>query len=266
MINQSRLSFSSAATLRNIVAVFLLSSSLVGCSLFNRTSTYEVLFELTLSSPMAIVHPGDALVIEAQLKSISEKKVVVRQLNADSLSFYWWSDKNPNRLIRRCVVSAKEDLTMMTDLPAEKELSRRFLFTTITQQEGTFYLQAIYETPVKGKRESPMVVSLPLKYEASGDRLFERGDDGLIVKEEAIRIVKEYLGRPTVSENAVLISNEAGFYDWWVTLTVVPDALAKGERPQKAYFVNPYLGVVRKEAKPNVKVKPEIEEPEKTQS
>lgn len=231
-------------------ATLILTLTAGGCSRAGGPTVYEELLAVELSCEPAVARPGEAMIVEARLRNLTGRELAVRELNADSISFWIWSEEAPTQLRRWPVFSEREDLKLMAGLPAASALPRRFLFTGLTANQGNHYLLAIYQTPVQGERESPMVVSKPMPFRVEGSRAFARAEDGLITREEAFRVARERLGRPTAREDATLIRNEAGFYDWWVTLSVAPEALGADERPAKGFFVNPYMGVVRKEAQP----------------
>ncbi len=248
----AKLSKSSGQSRRAVqaLACLVVAGLASSCSMFDRTPHYEDVLELELVPSQTEWQPGEALVVTAQLKNVGENELVVRQLNADSLMFWWWSEANASPLIRQSVFSPEENLALTSTMPKDGLLKRNFAFTDVTEEAGNYYIQAIYRTPVEGKEDSPMVVSEPVAFKVGGERLFSRGEDGLIEKASAITLAEEYLGRPVVAERAKLIKNEAGVYDWWVTVEVAPEALAKGERAAKGFFVNPYIGFIRKEAKP----------------
>jgi hypothetical protein len=229
---------------------------LSGCSwignLSGRPPQYREVFEISLSASQTVAHPGESFIVHARLSSVGDKPVRVRAMNADSVTFYWNAEGSPERLIRRPVASPLEDLSETELLAPGQPAERDFLFTDVTPATGTFGLVAIYRSPVKGRSESPMAAALPVEYRVEGDRRFVRGPDGVISKEDAIAVARELLARPTVYESAALIRNEMGFFDWYVALTPDPQALAPGEPARRAFYVNPYLGVARMEAPPDL--------------
>lgn len=211
------------------------------------------------------VRPGQALRVRVDIQNLRGKEVVVQYLNAESMSFSFWPEGNPmNQLGREPVFSPKEPMDLAQTLPPVEDQSvmwRDFTFVDVTDSPGRFYLQGRYNTPVQGSDDQAVGYTAPLPYVVEGEPMFQRDAGGLISKEDAIRLAKEELGRPTDFEAASLIENEAGFYDWWVTLRVTAEALAKGERAEKGYFVNPYVGFIRKQAKPNMEA---LETPQET--
>lgn len=229
-----------------------LALSVSSCSLVGRKSIPDDALKLTLTPAAPVVRPGEAVFVEAKLENTSKKQHRVRILNSDSLVYLWWSESNATPSMQRAEASANEDRTLPVDIPAQSSVVRKFVLTRVSGEPGKYMLQGMYSTPV-GRKGKSTAISVPVGYEVAGDRLFTRGDDGLIVREDAIRLSKDYLGRPTTSESANLVKNEAGNFDWWVTLTVSPSALAAGERAEKGFFVNAHVGEVRKEAKPQEK-------------
>jgi len=91
-----------------------------------------------------------------------------------------------------------------------------------------------------------MAVSKPLEIIVEGKPLFARGKDGLIVRDEAIRIANEHSGNHADKASAELLHDELGFYVWHVRLE---NLSGDQGRETKAFFVNPYRGSVNAEAK-----------------
>jgi len=81
-----------------------------------------------------------------------------------------------------------------------------------------------------------------------GQRVFRRDETGLIRREDALEVAKQQIGAPVVSAEAKLVRNEGGFLDWWVQA----EAKAAPRPVRKAFFISPYTGAVRAEAKPQV--------------
>ncbi len=229
------------------------------CSLLKQPSSYEEVFEITLELPEQPLRPSEALLVEVQVKNVASDSLNARHLNADSVDFLWWTEDTMNRVKQKPVFSPKEDLSLTTEIAPGKILTRKFLFTTVTPDAGTYYIQGIYASPHECKNVSPMIVSLPAQYKVEGVPLFSRGEDGLIYKDDAIHVAKDYIGRPTLREHAQLIKNEAGFHEWWVTLELPAEVLAKGERAYRGFFVNAYTGAIRKEAKRDFSIFQDVE-------
>jgi hypothetical protein len=196
-----------------------------------------------------VLRPGEGVVVKAELENTSDRTVAARHLNRDSVTFWWWSEKDTTPLTRRPVASPREDLGIATELPPDSSVMRRFLLTDLSPEPGTYFLQAHYSSPTDARDSGVTAISTVAQFRVEGEPLFTRGDDGLISSADAIRIAKEYLGRPVSDETAELILNEAGFFDYWVTLTLAPETVAPGEKPRRSYFINPYMGEVRKEAR-----------------
>ncbi|NJL73099.1 MAG: hypothetical protein HC888_16920, partial [Candidatus Competibacteraceae bacterium] len=77
-------------------------------------------------------------------------------------------------------------------------------------------------------------------FAVSGERVLERDRDGLLVREEALRLSREEWGLAVEAPlDAKLIVNEAGFLDWMVRN---PAEGAEGA----VLLINPYLGQLRR--------------------
>jgi len=94
----------------------------------------------------------------------------------------------------------------------------------------------------------PLSAIVTLKVD--GPTLFKRDRNGLLLKEEALRVAKEKYGKPVNSAEAVLRETETELLDWWVTLEKAPSDVGQGENRLVAYCVSPYGGFVRKETEP----------------
>jgi hypothetical protein len=159
------------------------------------------------------------------------------------------------------VFSEKEPLLEMGELEPYGKMERKFLFCTITGLQGDYSLQASYQlSSLKGKTRRPNIISKAQDFRVQGETIYQRDKKGILLKENAIEIAKERLGKPVNDAWAKLVINEAGFYDWWINL-VLEEKDQGGNPLNKAYFVNPYLATVRKEALPFPKPREEQDEP-----
>lgn len=223
-----------------------------GCALNQGApERYAETYRLELAVQDPVLRPGEALVTRTELRNISGQPQAARLLGEESLEFFIVREGSPRKARRSFISSRYEKREEFVQLSPQQYLSRDFVFVNCTEKPGTYYIQALYNTEIarEGSDYSPLAVSEPVKYEVRGPRIFERGYADLITEEEAIRLAREELGRETVQEAASLIQNEAGFFDWWVLLSLDPLTMRQGERPERAYFVNPYLGFVRGEAR-----------------
>ena len=217
-----------------------------GCAAFQPVGTeYEEWLALELRPESTRLRPGEAIVMEARLRNLSDSAVEARALNADSVQFSLLNQATGESLTRRAVASPREDLSVVEPLAPGEETKRLFLLTDAALTSGAFALQAIYTTPIDRESVSPMAISPPIAYTVTGERLFTRGPDGLISRDDAIGLAQRALNRPCAEARAALVQNEAGFLDWYVGLTIAPEALAEGENPSVGFLVNPYLGQAR---------------------
>ena len=230
-----------------LVLLLNLALLLPGCSLLNNSTNSEVL-ELSLTPQKSQIRQGEALLLRATLINISGKPLVVRELNADSMEFWFWTGPRSERLKKKPIYSLNENLNLMKQLEPGESMERPFLFTKTAGAGTTISLQSIYETPFKKKSWANTAVSPAQKVFVRGPALFKRGHDGLILEEEASRIIRAITKLEIQKEKAVLIRNEAGFLEWVVKLE-----LKDGSR--KAFLVNPYLGGIRAEVNPDIKIK-----------
>jgi len=212
---------------------------------------HEEPFELALFPEKSDLRAGAALIVQAKLRNISGDAVRARHLSHRSLSFWIWSSEDPDHVLTRSVHSAHEQEDYYAELEPGQVLSRDFVFTKACAEPGTWLIQAMYTAPKNGRNVGLMAVSPPERFVVQGPECLKRDEDGLIPQQEAIRLVKEHLGRPVTQEFATLVGNEAGLADWWVLVSVDPAALAQGERAEKGFYVNPYLGEIRKETRPD---------------
>ncbi len=193
--------------------------------------------------------PQDAIIATVQIQNISKKTIRIPSLDIKSLSFYRIYKTNNNLYQAFPIYSPKEQLVNFEDLKPNDFRRRQFVFTDCTQTSGEFALQAMYSSsagePVEGR---PRFNSIPFDYSVSGETIYHRDLKGILLKEDAIKIAEKKLNKPYNKVSADLIINEAGFYDWWITFTLNDSR----EEVKKAFLVNPYLCVIRKEVMPYV--------------
>ena len=189
------------------------------------------------------MRPGEALIAEAMLANISEESIEVTVLNDTSLTFWFWQEGVERGVEIEPAASEKEDQRVMIELAPDELHTRKFVFPQAGMTTGTFTLQASYERNPHGLPGSNIFASArPQIVTISGDQLYERDRDGLILKKEAIRIARRHFRAPGAAAEARMVINEGGFKDW----LVIVGADQPVER-QKALLVNPYVGGVRGE-------------------
>jgi hypothetical protein len=160
------------------------------------------------------------------------------------------------------VHSQKEDMIDFVTIEPMDYYERPFVFTTISETSGTFTLQGIYHGIYKEGEEIEAVpmqtISKKVAYDITGDRVFLRDRDGIILKSEAMRLVIQKQGLDSARIRANLIYDEMGFLNWWVTYSKIDKTQKEVE---KAYLVNPYLGHVKWQVPPYVETKEEKKVP-----
>jgi hypothetical protein len=238
-----------------IIQILFLIIFLTNCSIFKSSKKIgEPLKKISDNSFIVFValdkvsyKPNDAVIATVQLQNISKKTIKIPSLDIKSLSFYKIQKNTGNTNQVYPIFSPKESLLNFEDIKPKDWRRRQFVFTDCTDTTGEFTLYAIYSSSgsetVEGR---PKFISTPFYFSVSGEPNFKRDKKGILLKEDAIKIAANKLGEKYNSVRANLIINEAGFYDWWITFNLNKD----GKEVEKAYLVNPYLCVVRKEVLP----------------
>ena len=234
-----------------LIAFLLFSILLSGCSLFRGGDESDDMLSLFLVMDKSVYRPNEPVIITVHLQNLSENNLNIHNLDARSLNFYKEVESTGEVLEVMPVFSKDEPLLRITKLEALGSLDRKFLFTSLTKNRGRFTLQASYNIgPVGQKYNIPDIISEAHQFSVTGGPPYVRDVKGILKKEDAVSIAEQWLGQPVEKTTARLVINEAGFYDWWITMTLQGKTGSEGEPLRKACFVNPYLAVVRKEAKP----------------
>lgn len=212
---------------------------LIGCGGGAGSSTGDAPVRVILSLDKETYQPGEPLVAEVLIVNTAARQLVVNVPSHKSLSF-WQGAEDTSPVKSVPVFTDKDSGLSVTELPADDVLRRSFVFPKATLTSGTFTMQVSYDSdPQNALEEEFLANSRQLAYKVAGETIFHRDSNGILLKEDAIRIAKESAdGEPDVGR-VQLIVNEAGFYDWLVVLR------PRGGEPATAYFVNPYLAKVR---------------------
>ncbi|NQU42788.1 hypothetical protein HQ520_05850 [bacterium] len=162
----------------------------------------------------------------------------------------------------------------MVKLAPGQDLVRPFVFTRVTTERGDFLIQPIYKNPVGvGRGGLARVYGEPVRFSVEGEEVFaHRYLNGLLTKDDAIGLAEKEVSESVRESSAILVMDEAGFYEWWVNVwygeagEVEPEAVSPGEEsrsvgPVRSFFVNPYLARVWREAQPFEKADEEGEVP-----
>ena len=245
---------------KNWTICALLYLLLSGCSLF-RGSGEKIELSLDLVIEKSLFLPNDSILTTVKLENLTENTARIYNLDARSVAFYLLDKATGEPLEVMPVYSDKEMLLEIGELEPYGKMERKFLFCTITRQTGDYSLQASYQlSSLKGKTKYPNVIGKAQDFRVEGQALYKRDKKGILLKDSAIEIAKNRLGKSVQDAWAKLVINEAGFYDWWINL-VLEETDQVGDPLNKAYFVNPYLASVRKEATPFPKPREEQDEP-----
>lgn len=200
--------------------------------------------------------PGMPVVLGVLVYNVGDEAVSAQWPDVSSVVFRVAGPGGAGVQVVRPVHSSLEQLGQMRTLKPGDFWRRPFVFTLLTKEEGDFRIQATYyPTPRGAVSDLEPITTEGIAFRVSGQRFIRRDNDGIVLEADAIAVAKRELGRPTVEARAILLMNDkAGFYDWWITLKIDPEALQEGENPYKAYFVSPYLGTIvrSREAKPYI--------------
>ncbi|MDK2973293.1 MAG: hypothetical protein PWP23_3048 [Candidatus Sumerlaeota bacterium] len=218
-------------------------AALSGCGAArNEPSLGAAPLHLYLRLDTTTPQPGEAIIAEVLLLNAGEEDLKATPLNHESVTFWLHGGASPSGTEVLPVFSEKEPVKEARELGRDEMWARRFVLTRPAMEPGAFALQATYSSdPARMIGRTENAASRIVEFVVTGETLLKRDGDGVILKEEAIRIAREAMGLEGEAE-ARLIVNEAGFLDWMVKL-------GEGEG-QKAVLVNPYLGKVRREMEP----------------
>lgn len=232
---------------RQIVAAgVLLAAFPLGCSSLVRKQAAAPRLTVLATLEEATVRPGEAVVCTVRVTNDGDAPAQAGSLSADTLEFWYGPTGTDLRYRREPVRSAKETGFTPITMPPKEAITRRFVLTRLTEEEGHFALHTLYSPggTVPGKPGIPAPAFL---YRVDGQRAFRRDGNGLIRKEDAVEAVRHVVGGEVANAEAKLVRNEAGLLDW----LVAADAQAGGQTARRAFFVNPYTGAVRAEARPD---------------
>lgn len=171
---------------------------------------------------------------------------------------FWLARMGAMDVLRRIPIHPKEDDKDYAQ-PRREQISpgatakRRFGFVNLTTEKGEFKLQAQYKASFFETGSERNLITAPfITFKVAGEVLVHRDRQGLLLREEAIKLAKAEYGREIKDADAVLIRNDMGLLDWWVTLRKAPQHVVPSEPEAIAYYVSPYRAVVREPATPFV--------------
>lgn len=191
--------------------------------------------------------PGEAVVCTVTLTNDGDAPAQAGSLCTDTVEFWFGPTGTDLRYRRDAVRSSREKGFSPVTIAPGDNVSRRFVLTRVTEEEGEFAFYALYSaggnTPGHAGITGPAFI-----YRVDGRPLFRRDAHGLIRKEDALEAVKHKVGSEVANAEARLVRNEAGLLDWFVC----GEVNGGGEASKRAFFVNPYTGVIRAEARPDM--------------
>jgi hypothetical protein len=170
-------------------------------------------------------------------------------LSSESVETWYGHVGTDIRFKREPVRSPKETGAGLVTVQPGESVSREFVNTRLTEEEGDFVLHVMYRFSEPAGEMAPPLIAPGVLFKVTGPVLFRRDVKGVLLKDEAVRVAAERAGGSVARSSAILVRNEAGFLDWWVDVEVV----AQGTTVKRSFLVNPYTGAVRAEAQPHGK-------------
>jgi hypothetical protein len=232
-----------------------------GSNRANELGDLSVDVEVRLAVDRQAYRPGEAVRATVEIVNLTADDLQTRRPSFDSLRFYISSASDKLQLSRPPVYSKYDSGLETITLPPGGKDTRQFILTRFTERAGQYGLIVSYdmdpppspeleEAPEGEDRPPPrqLVWAKAVLYGVAGEPEFRRDAKGVLLEDDALDICLARLDCPASNIETRLVWNEAGFLDWWVCLTISPESLAPGQAPKRAWFVNPYLGVIRSTA------------------
>lgn len=238
------------------VLLAVLLASLAGCARPGGSRDRGLsapLLALSARLDKEVYQPGEAAVCSVELANASKKSIEVSPLSTDTLEFWFGPAGTDLRFKRTPVRSAKERACEMAKLAPGEKTQRDFLLVDVTPDEAVNAVHVFYRATYERKPETPCYIAPAALFKVDGPTVLRRDRNGVILKDQAVTLAKEWAEDPVERADAVLIRNEAGFLDWWVTLDMDMKADAEPEAPRVGVLINAHTGAVRAEAKPRPK-------------
>jgi len=218
----------------------------LGCANLAKKQAAAPLLAVVATLDPVEYQPGEAVVCTVKVTNAGDAPAQAGSLSADTLEF-WYGPAGTDLRYRRDVVrSSKERGFEPITIAPKNAITRRFVLTRLTEEEGHFALHTLY-SPGGNVPGTPGIAGPAFLYRVDGPRLFRRDENGLIRKEDAIEAVRHKVGSDVANPETKLVRSEAGLLDWFVSAEVK----GSGQPARRAFFVNPYTGVIRTEARPD---------------
>lgn len=198
--------------------------------------------ELALDAPAYA--PGAPVVAQLTLTNTGGRAVEAVSLDRTALTFSFRpaqaAGPQSGLLLVEPVYSEKEPAGQGLRLKPGEAQTRRFVLTRLTLERGAYFVQAIYALPrPSGERPAPKVYARAVPFKVEGEKVFaHRYPDGLITRQEAIARAAAQAGFQPAKSDALLVTNQLGFREWWINLAPT------GGGATKSFYVNPYTARV----------------------
>jgi hypothetical protein len=187
---------------------------------------------------------GDTVVATVSVKNESSKAMNALALEHRAVTFLS-GEKGGSARIRREPVFSAEVPPEPQQMAAGECLTRRFLFTRLTERAGQHALIADFKSAAaSGGLMATTVFSAPAAFRVKDEVGVKRDPaSGLILKAQAVELAKAGAGGEVTEARPVLAPlGQSGLYTWIVLMTVrMPD----GTEHKKGVQVDPYHGKVR---------------------
>lgn len=223
-----------------------LASSVFVCVLIAGCASAPTASDLVLgvSVDRAEYRIGDPLVATVRLQNMSEHTMDVPRFGNASLKFTY-GKKGLNARIRREPVYSRAIAAQPRTVEPGGWITRRFLFTRITVEEGQYALLASFKGAIAGKTmiEEP-IYSEPAEFRVGKEIALKRDKaNGLILKAQAVDLAKAQATGEVTFARAVLVElGRSSLFTWVVMLT---ETRPKGPAWKHAVQVDAYTGRVR---------------------
>ena len=240
---------------RTFGLLFIFTFSL-GCSHFlsgNARLDADLTLKITLSADK--YQPGQPVVARITLANAGSKALTTPMLDHTTVAFTVRpqlkgaiGDIKFVEPISSSMETGGDKVTLQPAGSTSSTVSRDFIFTVLSLERGGAMLEAVYSRPSPSAlKPSPKTYAKAVVFTVEGDKAFaHRYLDGLLAREDAVRLAAARARGKVVSSDTLLITDEMGFYKWWINLTL--EGAPGGNI--KSYFVDPIFARVWKEARP----------------
>jgi len=208
-------------------------------------------FVLLLSLDKPVYLPGEPVLARVELKRpLGAEMAPAMQPDHETVRFMVRPDRDGGEreiTFAEPVYSPQEPTKQRVELAAGAGIPRRFLFTVLTFDRGSFALAAEYVTPDPQNPSLPLkTYSPPAAFKVQGDKVFARRySNGLLHREDALDLARKQVQGEVLDAKGIWAVDEKGFLKWWVN---VQCREADKKEVVRSFLIDPYL--VRVEAAP----------------